>query len=124
MPLTEDAINEDVARKLGWKMRFGKCLRPYDEGSGGGLAIMEVNGWEDPKKQDKRYLQLSPPDFCRSIEAAWEIVDTFGVMWLSKSEVMDNAWMCKLGKDPKSANATSYIAPMAICLAFLKLKGE
>lgn len=86
--MTETEINELVARKLGWKSPI----------SNQGTNLLDT------------------PDFCHSIEAAWELTKEF------KGELMlvqyKNEWVAKWGLW-KTARADT--APMAICLAFLKL---
>lgn len=58
------------------------------------------------------------PDYSGSIAAAWEIAEKLPVFSLSR---IGKVWHCSLmGGD----YAVSDAAPMAICLAFLKLNEE
>lgn len=97
--MTNQAINEEVARKLGYEPDRGQI---FLEG---------------------KYVCV--PNFCESIEAAWGVVewihDNGGKMlWKSCFELSQsgNGWLCRLRMAPWEAADT---APMAICLAFLKL---
>lgn len=68
------------------------------------------------------------PDYCHSIEAAWEIVEKCGGhIWLRSGDCMPEnnpnfgiTWQCLIAKD-KDYIGKADTAPKAICLAFLKL---
>lgn len=124
--MTDQEKNEAVARKLGW--RYHKDLKPIC--------------WQVPPP-GKAYLR-GVPDFCHSIEAAWKIVKwlhekgdqhkynciPYGFRLEHHCENSEDKWVCEL---PLVAYAPPYeemnsdisaeadTAPMAICLAFLKL---
>ncbi len=89
---TNQEINEAVALKLGW------------------FEVAEV--WMCPPGSNEIFSKL--PDYCTSIAAAWEIVEKqeyFKLVYAASS------WRCEMGKIKEYADT----APMAICLAFLKL---
>jgi len=100
--MTDEEINISVARKLGWK---------------------ECDGHE-----------LWPKNYCHSIEAAWEVVEQPGLFVevnkkLNRKFGEEKIWTtyyCTLWKDGEFDDGKVYsveadTAPMAICLAFLKL---
>lgn len=98
--MTDQEINEAVARKLGYcatKHRKNGCLRPY-------------------------YVEHEK-DFCHSIAAAWEVVELIA----NKSEKDKCGPMVELSHDGKwhfrigLVQVKTDTAPMAICLAFLKI---
>lgn len=102
--MTDTEINEAVARKLGWI----KDRRFMDD-------HLSAVGWG----RGSEFIQ-HPVDYCHSIAAAWEVVE----------------WMLKNGHDfNMSCDESSFgiawkydeyiveadTAPMAICLAFLRV---
>lgn len=98
--MTDQEINEAVARKLGAQ-------------------------WVVKSNERKNKLYSEPKDYCRSIAAAWEIVDfmktreRYMELW---SPMGDRHWVCSMTeKGQIIASGASATAPMAICLAFLKL---
>lgn len=97
--MTDQEINEAVARRLGVDPEFGCCCltRPACEHGGNN-------------------------DYCHSIEAAWEIVEKFDYCYLFRCKGMfEWEWECKLTReDKRKLYGTADTAPMAICLAFLK----
>jgi len=116
MPSTEQMINEAVARKLGWtqiqkKMRNG---HPSDQ----------IEGVRPPSEGPRCPMFTDIPDYCHSIEAAWEIVEHLhkemkgSFRWDFVLERSDRAWRCGVF-DVEDIEADT--APMAICLAFLQL---
>lgn len=97
--MTDQEINEAVARKFGWV---------YDA---------KFQDWGDP---DGVVMPL--PDYCHSIAAAWEAVKYIQKMEIS---VDVRAWssnsfsvFIRCGIE---MTAIANTAPMAICLAFLKM---
>lgn len=102
--MTDKKINDAVARKLGWwKIENGIGKRPeYKEGDGCADVI---------------------PDYCGSIEAAWEIVEKLGDFTLRysppKKWIVSKLMAWNHQDDTIIGEADT--APMAICLAFLKL---
>lgn len=110
--MTPEETNAAVARKLGHTV----CTD--------GGHIMGKDGHA-----------YNPPDYCRSIEAAWEIVDTIKTEHQIKllreilvSPIDGIGWTCTIGDDLDSneyetriAEEIADTAPMAICQAFLKL---
>ncbi len=60
------------------------------------------------------YAEPMPQDYCHSIEAAWEIVEK---LKFRLSPVNETDWVASGGHQSAMASC----APMAICLAFLKL---
>lgn len=106
--MTDIEINEAVAKKLGWTQH------PFDGRAGFWF-------WFKPNYN----LPNNLPDYCHSIEAAWEIVDKIKDTYFSVSVSHDNErnlYQCEFsGFNSAPIYATADIAPMAICLAFLKL---
>lgn len=60
------------------------------------------------------------PNYCTSIEAAWEVVFSLG-RGFSISREKNNEWVCSFIKKDQMWVGKSDTAEMAICLAFLKL---
>lgn len=102
--MTPVEINEAVARKLGWTI------------DDSGLTI---------RCRPPSHLWLSPcdkvPDYCHSIAAAWEICE-----YLQKEHYLFSIDFEPLSELPWRVTLVSIerdeAAPMAICLAFLKLE--
>ena len=95
--MTNQEINEAVARKLGWKL-VGQTWYPPNQATS---DLMEC------------------PTFCTSIAAAWELVDTrhlSGVMRIGLG------WRA-IGNNGATvaSDLQADTAPMAIALCFLKL---
>lgn len=99
--MTPQEINEAVSSKLGWD-----------------------NLMQDSKNGNKR----TSADYCHSIEVAWEIVwylKNHGIT-IRKSDP-STKWYCsifdwgKTNQPNDEVEAEADTAPMAICLAFLKL---
>ncbi len=102
--MTDQEINKTVARKLGWS-----CPLNCDS---------EAEG-----KTDSHI-----PDYCHSIAAAWEVVEHLRRNdWQIRIDSPCNTetWACSLMLITDVYNRINDInadtAPMAICLAFLKL---
>lgn len=102
--MTDQEINDAVSRKLGWNI-----------------------AGVDPAKSSKQKWIQAVPDYCRSIEAAFEIVKKIadenerkGCGPILRIE-HDGQWHCRLGVNNISQATT---APMAICLAFLEMEYE
>jgi hypothetical protein len=110
----EDNINQQVARKLGWRLHDN---RPDEE-------HYAPNEWWVRKEERRRRL----PNYCGSIEAAWEIVEkyklyngySFFISYQEDVERWEAVWNESVADEAARANAET--APMAICKAFLKLK--
>lgn len=113
MPSTDQMINESVAKKLGWTI-YPDIVDPLHR------------YWFYPNTK-KSVKDDDLPDYCQSIEAAWEILEKI-------KEKFDGVFLYNYtGKwvvaDPYGAGnelvgatlAEADTAPMAICLAFLKL---
>lgn len=121
LQMTYSEINEAVARKLGWKdlVRIGDGLAGFRYGEG--LVGPIQHGLEKPYLLHQ---QCAVPDFCHSITAAWEIVNWIG----EKCSSLNLTWDEEVGKwefswisSGKRFTAIEQTAPMAICLAFLKI---
>lgn len=114
--MTDQEINEAVARKLGWRFypEDGAIKSywhsPYEEKA------------EDPEYPEDTYTISSRcptvKPYCNDIRAAWEIVEH-----LAKTKFpmviyrdMDSGWGFKCDREAWASSA-----PMAICKAFLKL---
>lgn len=114
--MTDQEINEAVARKLGWYF----CQSP----------AASSNQFHNPgqaywvNREGSYYMSL--PDFCRSISAAWHIVEwalsaNYDVDIFSSPKYRgdEESFTCNIANATWQAEAST--APMAICLAFLKL---
>ena len=101
--MTPQKINEAVARKLGYKEAHGAFLEPYPS-------------------------QRLIPNYCTSIAAAWEIVEFVELpMTMGNNCVVKcKEWYCYWWDNANNSEAKEHAdtAPMAICLAFLKLEGK
>ena len=110
--MTDNEINEAVARKLGYKLAKIPAFNNetvIDLGRNSGFADFEI------KKL---------PVYCHSIEAAWEILEKFDYAHshnIIARSPSSNGWHCQLNDGLNYATASEYTAQMAICLAFLKL---
>ncbi len=82
---------------------------------------MNHEGWLKPDKGFQReYATL--PDYCHSIEAAWEILlkaekEKRQIYLQSRNDAVRSGWTVSIDEAMEYADT----APMAICLAFLKL---
>lgn len=119
--MTDQEMNEAVARKLGWQ----QCQR--------GEAI----GWHRKLTPEGNHFHERLPGYINEIESAWEIVDWFNTQFayvelehFSYEEVDHpvTGWRLKLseGWNNKTQHenrleAEAESAPKAICEAFLKL---
>lgn len=95
--MTDQELNELVARKLGWREDV-----PHSSPVG------------------DRYIPY--PAYSSDIKAAWEIINQFHEITVGTKLAEDNYWFCELrpqGKEPVTGHAVT--APRAICEAFLKL---
>lgn len=114
--MTDQEINEVVARKRGWTQEeHYKFLPP-------GVRCRCISG--------RHWYRKGPgilPNYVRDIEAAWEIVDR-----VSKTNVIrvlggfGGSWSCDIGNHAGAqsrvvVSESADTAPLAICLAFLKL---
>lgn len=108
--MTDTEINEDVARKLGYKLSKVTVT-----------GEVVINRQNDTGFADIDYGRI--PDYCHSIGAAWEVVDHLksiyhgGAAYKLTYDSVDEEWSAWVG----SVIGTSATAPMSICLAFLKL---
>lgn len=126
--MTDQEINEAVAKKLGWA-----------KGSYAEVESVSGNSWTDYPKEDgtERMVISKLPDFCHDIKAAWEIVDfieskqgAFNIIgfWHQPCSCGDydryryEVRIYNAKEPPACARADS--APMAICKAFLKLEDQ
>jgi len=100
--MTNQELNEAVARKLGWKELGGRWSSP-------GLT-----GWKN----------IECPAYSTSIEAAWEIVERMEYMTLRHRYGLGlKGFVCQVDRNGQMvANEEADTAPMAICKAFLKLE--
>ena len=118
--MIDQKINEAVARKLGWSCHEHPILEKND--------IVMAHGWVRPNPL-KACFHEAVPDYCHSIEAAWEIVEF--VRHMQTDSQMKAALKCRLALHSDgqwnmwfpgmSIGEEADTAPMAICLAFLKL---
>lgn len=105
--MTDQEINEAVARGLGWT---------YNNKS-------EPLCWKSPG--DKACYLSDVFDYCHSISSAWEVMDTLtrecgsvDLCWMAGSK----KWNCNFMKDftKEFMHVQEDSAPKAICQAFLK----
>jgi len=113
--MTDQEINEAVARKLGWTKKSFEGRKGF---------------WFKPNYN----LPNNIPYYCNSIEAAWEVVEWIRINFpeeILRLECVGNEWefgptmMC--GDEEfisDTTNGRADTAPMAICLAFLKLEDK
>ena len=112
--MTDKEINEAVAIKLGWQN-----LRDKTAISGG---IIKYGNPPQCLGFSERI-----PNYCTEIAAAWEIVEFLigrngeGSIFYSRDRKNFMAALSQ-GRNLSDAVETSDTAPMAICLAFLKLE--
>jgi hypothetical protein len=100
--MTDQEINEAVARKLGWKDDFD--------------LTNKVKCWT--KSEHKFETTYELPDYCHDIAAAWEIMEKLEVAVIAK---LSKGWACNPNPPGFDFLVKADTAPMAICLAFLKL---
>lgn len=119
--MTDSELNEAVARKLGWIKELTKAKVIYEYA--GRTSPAEFYQWRRPEGMLDA---MGPPDYCHSIAAAWEVVDKIkadGCRLEISSPLGEPHWVCQVygcyGDFMYGAGADT--APMAICLAFLKL---
>lgn len=113
--MTDQELNEQVARKLGWY-----ALKWRDE-------VSRKPAWWGLSKDHT--VESLVPDFCHSIEAAWEIFGYASSRYTDLTLVQDNdRWLAFFGIwDGQGINrnfSRADTAPRAICLAFLKLEDK
>lgn len=112
---SEELTNEAVALKLGWRNLNGAWFAPVK-----GAAYLAEPGFADIRKE--------PPDYCHSIEAAWEIVEKlaeggFDAIFHSGFWSKKHYYRIEIfSSDEAFYDVKADTAPMAICLAFLKLE--
>lgn len=100
--MTPEEINAAVARKLGWEIQvYPKDMVTYDR-----PVFAKRNG------EDMLFL----PDYCGSIQAAWELTSTFRKWSLSFDGNHLFSWVDDDGLHCVRASS----APEAICDALLK----
>lgn len=91
------------------------------------MTDQEINEAVHEKLHGKPYDPFNIPDYCTSIQAAWEIVEKeAGFDLFFARDYQGEKWSCtftvKEGDRPSwVVGAKADTAPMAICLAFLKL---
>lgn len=110
-------INEAVARKLGFR---DLEYRPN-------IGFMDLVG----HRKGSPPFGETVPDYSHSLKAAWEIVEHlkgnfFLVRGFPMNDPLADEWTCQFGTDhsPMMIRGQAETAPMAICLAFLKLGGS
>lgn len=111
--MTPEEINEAVARELGWtrcndedegEIRWHSD-RPLEPGTLGGTCTSEL------------------PDYCRDIKAAWEIVE-YGEIGYEVHRYPNSYFTATIRTKGLNIKEKADTAPMAICLAFLKVCGS
>lgn len=119
---TDAEINTAVARKLGWiKTRGPVGIEvPGIKRSFATYFIRKTNTGKGIGQE----MITSIPDYCHSIAAAWVVVEFIEVQYNEYSITVRKLFISTHGKySARIANAFAIAetAPMAICLAFLKL---
>lgn len=104
---TPQEINEAVARELGW-VRISDETRSFQ--------------WQ----KDAMNFLYDAPDYCHSIAAAWEVVESLKDKYVTIEKGVLSPYMCSINW--AEGEQTDFViveyadtAPMAICLAYLKL---
>lgn len=106
-------LNEQVARKLGWTNLHKFDVLPH--------LLGEPNGAKSEYPNEDGIAKV--PDYCGSIEAAWEIVEFIGkthsmsMYWLGKE---DGSRFWRVGITGKALEDAD-TAPLSIVKAFLKM---
>lgn len=139
--MTDQEINEALARELGWTYdeKFQDWADPEgvlnplpDFCQGINEAIARELGYEDCgdgnwARGGKDYDAGPLKDYCRDIGAAWEVVENLKDnividRWERKVEHEQKDWRVLIRVTPYGPQIESFAdtAPMAICLAFLK----
>jgi len=119
--MTPEQINEAVAKKLGWTDICNRHEIGY------GIKWVGNNPRKKRNNIPDGYRAFdSLPDFCRSIEAAWELVDNWnecGDFYLRRETIQKKInWQASFWFNGENKAAEwADTAPMAIALAFLKL---
>jgi len=116
--MTDQEINEAVAWKLGWTE--AKLTLLNDLGHRYGHKFITPMDPDENQCDCPNTWTHGIADYCHSIEAAWEIVEhlrsryTVGIFFGCKQPQFTD----QIGTNIEAVSDT---APMAICLAFLKL---
>ena len=103
--MTSQEINEAVAKKWGWKA--------WQEG-----PDPKNDVWVDPQGNESHN---GCPDYSADIRAAWEICEKIRNEYLLTLGWHDGEWECDIEMSHGVFKTRADAAPMAICLAFLKL---
>lgn len=127
--MTDQELNEAVARKLGWVTDDDPRFNPY---LGSTLEIRRKLGWIKNPNDVPAYFQ-EPLPYSTSIAAAWEIWEKLREMnydlqlyssWDRKEIVCFHATEKTVRVNdypPRQLHGEADTAPRAICEAFLKL---
>lgn len=112
--MTDQEINEAVARKLGWCA----CDHEIEHHSAGQSKGEMICSNAFCKCESIRYA-----DYCHSIAAAWEVVEHLKEYWVGiRYKPSAQQFNAVIANDDKAlSEEVADTAPMAICLAFLKL---
>ena len=131
MGLTDREINEAVARKLGWACNDRHCNGDFKHTCGACGKYGHGNCYGDGTGAVQVECDHMP-DYCHSIEAAWEIVSRRKLIFkcefapylnLWKASFEAFGWCCgeERHNPSKDWKGEADTAPMVICLAFLKI---
>ena len=114
--MIEKEINEAVAVKLGWTKKEKYIMK---NGRHGGWI------WINKRLRRVGSCRLMPlgMDYCTDIRAAWEIIP-IGIWNIIETNSKKWRASCWMSKTKKWYWAEADTAPMAICLAFLKLEDK
>lgn len=103
--MTNQELNEAVARKLGWV----KLDKPD-------YSLSHPHYW----KKESGGLADEVPAYSTSIEAAWELTEKVPYFFLMKP-LKNEKWKCDMATADHTIIMYTDTAPLAICKAFLKL---
>lgn len=106
--MTPAEINDAVALKLGVD---GSSYPWVQTGPSKPWHITGGAQWCGEEEPPKYF-----PDYCHDIKAAWDILQTLDKIFILEQQAKGQ-WRVDLGRGPSYSDT----APMAICLAFLKL---
>lgn len=118
--MTDSEINEAVAKKFGVE----GSIYPWSKTDNGWWHVNGMSQYCGVGEPEKHY-----PDYCGSIQAAWEIVEKYAMNICHQRHVPSTQeafwlWEVQYRSGPLPGDwiiATADTAPRAIALAFLKL---
>lgn len=110
--MTDQELNEAVAKKLGWT----------ELGWDSGLAGIKTEYFLGTDSKGEKYQKV--PSYSTSIQAAWEIVGKIKFFCLDRESTGEWAVWDMAGTEEAECICKADTAPRAICEAFLKLEAN